>query len=389
MRPGRPQSCERKEAHDETLILESTVLSHCRPQHCNRRKFLALTGTVSVLGPLSGARVDIGGSTREKIRSGKFGAAVQARQVLVDRGFRAAVLADCNSITPEIEFKWSSVEDTQGSFDLKGAEQLVNFGRAYNLGIHGHALLWHKSVPGWMFELLAENGRDAWTFIERYFRRLMMPFGMAVHSWDVVNEPIEVGSGPDGLRQQPFLHSLGPGYVARAFRLARSYAPEARLYLNEYGLVYGDPGSIQKRALMLRLLENLRKGDVPVDGVGIQAHLNVTGMSSFDQRSFAVFLDELAQLGALFRISELDVREDKTNIPVEQRDSLVAEATRQVLDVALAAPNLADVTCWGLSDRYSWLPVQSEAAGLNRGLPLDSDLRGKPMYSVLVGELSR
>src|ERR1700730_4064336 len=43
-----------------------------------------------------------------------------------------------------------------------------------------------------------------------------------VHSWDVVNEPIEPKDGrPDGLRTAVFLEKLGPEYLDLAYRAAR------------------------------------------------------------------------------------------------------------------------------------------------------------------------
>jgi endo-1,4-beta-xylanase len=97
----------------------------------------------------------------------------------------------------------------------------------------------------------------------------------------------------------------------------------------------------------------------------------------------AEFLNELGGLGLQVRISELDVKEADTALPAAERDRRVADAVQRYLDVALDNRAVGSVTCWGLSDRYSWLSAPGGGAGLNRGLPLDSNLKQKAMYRAI------
>lgn len=316
-----------------------------------------------------------------------FGIAAQTRQLLTDPGFRDAVVRECDILTPELEMKWGFVEENQGSANLAPADQMSNFARRFGKRMHGHALIWHKSTPDWAASQMMTN--PDWRIIDAFIQRIVPRYAGVVESWDVVNEPFADNGRPDGLRVSPFLTAFGPDYIRRAFERARSLAPTAKLYLNDYGFLYDDSESEARRTAALRLLEALKKHSVPVDGLGIQGHVDLERTGTFRQETFARFLKSVADMGCAIRISEFDVREHETAIPVEQRDALVADATAAVLDVAADCPALVSVTCWGLSDRYSWLPLPSETAGLNRGLPLDSDLRQKPMYRALMKALRR
>ena len=109
-------------------------------------------------------------------------------------------------------------------------------------------------------------------------------------------------------------------------------------------------------------------------------------------------------MGLSIFVTELDVKESDYVASAEERDRLVADETRRYLDVVLSERAVVGVTTWGLSDRHSWLEVTLEdyarfagawadgdGPGLNRGLPLDSSMRPKPMFfairdALLVGE---
>jgi endo-1,4-beta-xylanase len=223
----------------------------------------------------------------------------------------------------------------------------------------------------------------------------MPRYGETITRWDVVNEPIDP-QGPDGLRASPFLNAFGPDYVRRALESARIFAPQARLLINEYGLEFDDEEGRARRKAFLRLIDGLRAARAPLDGVGLQSHLDLA-KGRLDQRSLRDFLHELAARGLTITLSELDVKEADYSLPAERRDAAVASLTKSYLDAALDEPKVVGVTTWGLSDRYSWLQVTSadlsrrpgawrdgSGPGVNRGLPLDASLQRKPMYQAML-----
>jgi endo-1,4-beta-xylanase len=86
-------------------------------------------------------------------------------------------------------------------------------------------------------------------------------------------------------------------------------------------------------------------------------------------------------------VTELDVCDRHLPANIEKRDMLVASAARRFLEVALDQPATSAVLTWGLSDRYSWLSeyasVRRQDGLRSRGLPLDEDMRRKPLWSAL------
>ncbi|MGY4399005.1 endo-1,4-beta-xylanase [Sphingomonas sp. UYAg733] len=315
-----------------------------------------------------------------------FGAAVRAEALRSDAAYRAAVAANCGVVTPELGLKWAWVEPERGKLDFRAADQIASFASATGKTMHGHALLWHQSIPGWARQALAE--KPDWMIVRRFLSSVMPRYSAVTRTWDVVNEPMDMGHRMDGLRPSLFLQIFGPDYIRRALEDARTIAPNAKLFINEYGLDYDLPWQTDRRYLLLKLLERLKKADVPLDGVGIQAHLDLANQTRFDEKILRDFLNELGGLGLQVRISELDVKEADPTLPIAERDRRVAEAVRAYLDVALDNPAMGSLTCWGLSDRYSWLDAAG-GGGVNRGLPLDAEFNPKPLYAVIGTALGR
>lgn len=310
-----------------------------------------------------------------------FGAAARAAY-LRDPALREILVREVGTVTAEVEMKWSHVEPEPGTFDFLDADLVANFAQAHQKRLHGHTLLWHRSVPQWAGD--AWRDKPDWRTVETFIRTMMTRYH-GVESWDVVNEPIDISDQSDGLRRSAYLEAFGPDYIARAFRTARKHAPTALLCLNEFGIEYDIPEHRQKRDSLLRLLRQLRDAKAPVGAVGIQAHLDLAHQPNFVPDVFAAFLNELGSMGLQIRISELDVKEAETELPIEERDQRASDAVSQFLEVALANKAVGSVTCWGLSDRYSWLDEE----GGNRGLPFDAQMRAKPMRQAIATALYR
>jgi endo-1,4-beta-xylanase len=72
------------------------------------------------------------------------------------------------------------------------------------------------------------------------------------------------------------------------------------------------------------------------------------------------------------------------------RDRMVADYAGAYFDVMLSYPQLRDIMCWGMVDRYSWLegfdPRADKAP--KRGTPYDARFRPKPLRAAIARSLS-
>jgi endo-1,4-beta-xylanase len=299
---------------------------------------------------------------------------------------QAAILRDCNAITPEYEGKWDAVCGRDGALDFGSMDRLAAFAQANALDLHGHTLCWHRAIPRHFLDTEPKPFGSAAT---SYIAETIQRYRGAMHSWHVVNEPLRLADGrSDGMRQTPFLAAIGPEYLHELFFLAASLDPNALLVLNEMGLEYDSPQAEQKRVAMLGLLETALTRDVPIACLGIQSHLHAEDFRMGDHRSFATWLRRVSELGIPIMLTELDVDDRGLEGDLTIRDEAVASVYRDYVSLVLENANLRSVTLWGLSDDGSW--INGEKGGIEaRPLALDRDLRRKPAWHRLAACLAK
>jgi len=310
-----------------------------------------------------------------------FGCAIEGYRMAGDPDYGAIVARECGVATPEGAMQWKSLQPEPGAFDFERMDGARDWGRRHGFPLRGHAMLWHEGAPQWFAQEFAAPAD---------WDRLVVPYAEAAGSryardlihWDVLNEALDPADGrADGLRDWALARALGEDYVRLAFELAGRAAPGVRLYYNDYGFEYGDRQGRRARANLLAALERWLKAGVPIDGVGMQSHLETRRGLGDDAAGLRRFLADIAAFDLDIVISELDVREHEFAAGRARRDELVADEVRRYLDIALDEPAVRGVVTWGLSDRHSWLDWFHDER--NRGLPYDAGLAAKPMRTAI------
>ncbi|MDA8350589.1 MAG: endo-1,4-beta-xylanase [Pseudomonadota bacterium] len=304
-----------------------------------------------------------------------------------------------DSIVSGNDMKWQFTEPTEGNFTFATADAEVKFAEQHNMLVRGHNLVWANGseTPSWVFleedgktPLSASNPADVQLLTQRiqnHIKALVQHFGTAVYVWDVVNEPLDP-SQPDCLQHGPFYKVLGPRYIEIALEAAREYAPPGtQLFINEYGLA-----SKSRLQCMIRLIRDLRRHDVPLDGIGHEMHAHIDyPPPSAEYHSFEVLHRLFPRLKQ--QVTELDVSVYASNDNTSNYGAnggsvpaaLLAEQGwlyKGYFDVfkALARRHaLEAVTLWGMADDNTWLdsfPINR----LDAPLPFDQLLQAKPAY---------
>lgn len=316
-----------------------------------------------------------------------IGAAVSSDQLRLDPSFRTEVVKECSLVVPEWQAKWTALRPSAVQFDFSGFDALIKQAGAHGLAVRGHPLIWHAAMPEWAAHEI-QTGDAKW-LLEQHIATTAARYRGKVVAWDVVNEAIRPEDGmQNGLRDTPWCRALGPGYIATAFRCAAEFDPGARLVYNDYNVEYDD----RRADAILNLVKRLRDDGVPVHAVGLQSHLWATG-KQLRPRTVKRFCRAIQREGLDVLITELDIRETDHSADVASRDRIVADVTEVYLDAVLSECVPKEITFWGLSDKYSWLSKpkynpENPDGNLNRGLPLDQNLRRKPLWYAVAKKLS-
>lgn len=271
-------------------------------------------------------------------------------------------------LTPGNAMKWQFTEPSPGTFDFAAADTNVRTARQAGMRVRGHTLVWHSQLPGWVSALPSGQVRAA---MLQHVTTEATHFKGQVYAWDVVNEPFNENGT---FRSSPFFVAMGSSYIADALRAARAADPAAKLYINDYNV----EGINAKSDALYALAKSLKASGVPLDGIGVQAHLSTKyGVPSGMQKN----LQRFADLGLDVAVTELDVR-----IPLPADATKLATQVsmyRSVVSACVAVARCVGITVWDWTDRYSWIPVF--VPGEDLALPWDRDLKPKPaVYSALL-----
>jgi endo-1,4-beta-xylanase len=288
--------------------------------------------------------------------------------------------------------QWRAIEPQFGLLDFTEADRGMAWAAAHGIPLRGHLLISAHALPDWLKGRSAEELR---TRLEWHGTALASRYAGKIHTWDVVNEAIDFRSkigGPDGFRRGVFYDVLGPSYIDLAFRTAQAADPQARLAYNDNRYELASEETAQRRKATLALLRGLQDRGVPLDVFGTQSHL-MAGLD-YDFTGLEAFLRQVGELGLEIHVTEFDVSDRLLPPDVATRDRAVAELTRGFMKAVLAVPAVKAVLTWGLTDRYSVLNTKKpykrkRTDGVpSRGLPLDSELRRKPIWEAIAEALA-
>ena len=310
----------------------------------------------------------------------RFGTAVSMDpRALANPRYTSVLTENFNSITPENQMKWGVLEKTRGQVDYSSADRLVRFARKNQMAIRGHTLLWHNNLPAWVLSLPRECSILR-PVLRAHVDQLVSRYRDAVDEWDVANE-IYMDDGSLRTEQNPFLDACGEGIIADVFRWARAADPSATLYLNDYDVLSNGP----RERSYLRLVERLKRAQVPVGGFGVQAHVELGDRGI---RDLPQVLRKFGRLGLQTAVTEADVQLDTPAPQKVKSGDLAAQASayRRLLAACLSEPTCRNFTVWGFTDRFSWVP--GAIPGRGAATLFTHEFRPKPAARALQRELA-
>jgi endo-1,4-beta-xylanase len=237
-----------------------------------------------------------------------------------------------NQITPENASKWGSVEATRDVMDWTMVDNIYTFASNNAYPVRYHTLVWGSQEPGWVANLSpSEQVNEVTEWINAAGARY--PDTSFV---DVVNEPLHAppsykeAIGGDG--------ATGWDWVVWSFEQARAAFPNAKLHINDYGII-NDITAARKLAEIAEIL----KARGLIDGIGIQCHyFNIERTQTSEMQNV---LDTLAATGLPIYVTELDMTgADKRQLSLYQ----------ERFPVLWEHPAVKGVTLWGYIEGETW-----------------------------------
>lgn len=296
------------------------------------------------------------------------------------------LLEQFNSITCENEMKPDALLNqyqcqSQGKVVVtvpSNTKKILDWAKKNGLKVRGHVLVWYSQTPDWFFrEGFRSDGalvsrEEMLSRMESYIKQVLnycdTNYPGMFYAWDVVNEAFT--DDGTGYRDCNWYKILGEDYITEAFRFARKYASSGtKLFYNDFNTYINYSDKI-KTTRICNLVKELKKENL-IDGVGMQAHLDVSYPSADD---FVKTVTTFSNLGVEVQITELDVTTTASAAGWKQQGEYLDRIFSALeKNDRTGVCNLTSVSVWGIADSYSWRASQDP-------LLFDDNLKPKAAY---------
>ena len=308
------------------------------------------------------------------------GTAVAAAPLRNDPAYAALIRQQANILVAENAMKFGPIHPAPDKFFFDDADALFAFAETNGMKVRGHNFVWHRQLPRWFAGYVTKANAEA--ILTNHIETVGGRYAGRVHSWDVVNEAIQVDDNLEGgLRNSPWYQLLGPGYLDLAFRTARRVDPKALLCYNDYDIESEAPAQAAKRAALLKMVRGMQQRGVPIDAIGVQSHIKAADKQGYGP-GLQKFMQDVQAMGLKLLLTEMDVNDRALPSDVTSRDTTVGALYRSYLNLTLANPAVLAVLTWGITDKYTWLNGEDSRPDKlpERALPFDADLHPTPAY---------
>lgn len=288
-----------------------------------------------------------------------IGMAIKASQLTSGSPYDVILKNEFSSISAEYEMKMDQISTASGVYNWTVADKIVAYGNSNGINVHGHALVWHNSVPTWLKNF---SGTDAEFALEvkKYITDVVTHYAGKVKSWDVLNEAVDDNGG--AMRNTIFLQRMGANYVKDCFQWAKNAAIAAGdtkllLFYNDYAT----STNIPKQDKVFSIVDDLKATNL-IDGVGFQMHNTYLSPT---KAQIETDLNKAVTKGLKIHVSELDIQVNQSNditTFTNERRLLQKEKYKEIVKIynALPAASKYALTVWGMKDNESWIPFSTE-----------------------------
>jgi GH35 family endo-1,4-beta-xylanase len=252
-----------------------------------------------------------------------------------------------------LDFYWTTTRGEDQDFYFVPADLMVNYATVHEQAIDGYFLVWDVELPEWVGQLADTQGAAGLgAMLDKHIETIVSRYKGRVNRWIVANEaflgPDENGTNSADYAESVWYTTLGADFIARAFRTADKFDPDATLIYNETSAEAEGP----KSDFMYARMQALKAAGVPIDAVGFQFHIDA--QSPPDMASVKRNLQRFGALGLDVLITELDVNLSTLAGTHEQRLAAQAQLFAAVIETCLAVPQCKTITTFGFSDKHGW-----------------------------------
>ena len=258
-------------------------------------------------------------------------------------------------VTAENSCKFTETEYTQNSFQFTDCDTILSHAQGANQVMRGHNLVWGKLNPPWLTS--SNFSKDEMTQVmKKHIETVVKHYDGKAFCWDVVNEAVTDLSNETMFKNNDW-YPMVPDYVDQAYLQANlSRSSNEKLFYNDYNIASSTGFSARKSQLVYNLVYGMKGRNIPIDGVGLQLHVDINYPSV---AGVIKNMGRLGELGLWVHMTEIDVACSPGGLPClewgMEEETKQAEVYAALLNACLEEEMCESYEMWGFTDRYTWL----------------------------------
>lgn len=280
------------------------------------------------------------------------------------------VLADN---TPNWYFTDGGLRPTQNTYNWKQMDEVVSFAEKNKQPIEAHHYVWgeQKWLPDWL-----KNGKfsqqELMSILQDHIMTVGKRYEGRIAQWSVVNEAFTRQEHLFGLNDWWADNTGGQAYIDQSFIWARQADPHSKLLLNDF-----NNESINDTSnAMYDYIKAAKQRGVPIDGIGIQMHIDGTHPPVKDE--VISNMKRFADLGVGVYVTEFDINMNDVKANSADKDKIQENIYYEMMRACIESKVCHSFAYLGITDAETWY----NHIGLKDPRPLmfDEKYRPKPAY---------
>lgn len=312
-------------------------------------------------------------AAQHKIELGNFAILTHLREKpyvdILTSQFNVAIVDN----TPNWYFTDGGLRPSPTTYNFKQMDEVMNFAATNNMPVQAHHLVWgeEKWLPQWL-KKGSYNKQQVLDIIHDHINTVGTRYKGKVAEWTVVNEAFTRGQHVLGLHDWFGDHVGDQSYIDQSFIWARQADPNAKLILNDFN----NDSKNDISDAMYTYIKDAKARGVPIDGIGMQMHIDGTHPSMKDE--VISNMKRFGDLGIKVYVTEFDVNMNDVKAPDADKDKIQADIYHDMLRACIESTVCPSFSYLGITDAETWYNY----VGLSDSRPLmfDKQYQPKPAY---------
>ena len=275
--------------------------------------------------------------------------------------------------TPNWYFTDGGLRPSRTTYNWKQMDQVMNFAEKNKMPAQAHHYVWgeEKWLPNWLKE-----GNYSQQELMDILREHIMTVGKRyegrISEWTVVNEPFTRAQHLYDLNDWWADHTGGQNYIDQSFIWARQADPKSKLILNDFN----NEAINDTSNSMYEYVKGALARGVPVDGIGMQMHIDGTHPPVKDE--VISNMKRFADLGLEVYVTEFDMNMNDVKASPADKNLIQENVYYEMMRACIESKVCHSFAYLGITDKETWY----NHIGLEDPRPLmfDKKYRPKPAF---------